>query len=160
MVWKITGDFTNGNIAQFINKLNDRFKVIYQNETMYVMIKSYRNEMIFYDETDYDSHETLEEVTERLTKELRESIFVPMGDFWVKLLRKNQWNKEGDFVKSWIEGYIGKIEQEIIEITKQKELIELNNDLDAWEKRLQLAKESEKFKEDKKLKEKEETEDV
>lgn len=128
MIYKVSGEFTNENLTNFINKLKERFKVLYQNENIYLAIKDYNQEIKLY--------KTLEEVNRNIKDYLKTKIFIPMGDFFVKDLSNSQIGSlgENDFVKTWIQENLIRIEKQRLENEKQKELINVWNGLDTLEK--------------------------
>ena len=111
MIYKVSGEFTNENLTNFINKLKERFKVLYQNENIYLAIKDYNQEIKLY--------KTLEEVNRNI-KDLSNSQIGSLG--------------ENDFVKTWIQENLIRIEKQRLENEKQKELTNVWNGLDTLEK--------------------------
>lgn len=138
MVWKITGDFTNENLTDFINKIKGRFKLIYRSDTLYITVKNYRSELQFSDLNDIDTRETKQDMIERLNDELKNKIFIPLGDYWIKCIdEENNWSKEDAFTQEWVKENLTRLDKERLEIEQQSKLKEMWNDLDKLESELE-----------------------
>lgn len=154
MVYKVLGNFTNENLDDFIQKLSKKFKLIYKGDSLYLALNKYNNEVRRFTLASIKSdinngnlvidgkrYETKEEIEERLDKYLKEQVFLPKGDFWIK--RIDDINDIGNiqdntgFVKQWIEENLVRLDKERLEIEKEEELRKVWNEMDKVEKELE-----------------------
>ena len=134
MVYKVSGDFTDENLQDFINKLKYQYKVMYHSGTLYLALKDYQNEV--------QNNETLDEINTRLSYQLRTKIFLPQEDFWVKTLtdlNTSTISYENNFVKGWIEENLVRLDRERLEVEKQKQLQQVWYGLDILEKEIEKS---------------------
>lgn len=138
MVYKVSGEFTNENLNEFVNKLKLRYKIVLKDDSMYLALINYSHEVDFDDRNDLDTMQDSETTMNRLTNELKEKVFVPFGNFFVKdLTKKSNIEREDEFIQTWCKENISRLAKEIIEVENQVGLRLMMNKMDDLENELQ-----------------------
>lgn len=149
MVYRVSGNFTNENLNEFINKLQSKYNIVLRDENVYLALRDYNKEIEFSDKNDLSTMENSEDVMNRLTDELKTKVFIPLGDYFVKdLTRKSNIEHEDEFIQTWCKENVARIAKQIVEVENQAELRLMMNKLDELEVDLQQRAE-EKVKEGK-----------
>lgn len=142
MVYRITGEYTDENLTEIIDKLKQKYRILFRDGNLYVALSSYRNEIKKWREiNESDGYENSEEVEKRLKQEIKDilrDIDPVNGDnFWVKsLVNQESIKKEDEFVQDWVRNNNVRIEKERFEIERQEELWNAWNGLDELEREL------------------------
>ena len=151
MVYRVLGNFTDENLEEIVNKLSEKFKFIYKNESFYIVLGNYNNEVrkitmaSMKDNVNNGNlviegqrYETKEEIEKRLTQYLKREVFIPEGDFWIKAIHSiddaGSIQDSTGFVKQWLEENLVRLDKERLEIENQEKLKEVWKQLDKTEK--------------------------
>lgn len=134
MVYKVSGNFTNENLNEFINKLKKRYTIVLREESMYLALNSYSAEVDFDDRNDLGTIQSCEVTQDRLTNELKNKVFIPLGDFFVKdLTKKTSIEREDEFIQTWCKEHINRLAREIVEVENQVQLRTMMNCVNSLE---------------------------
>ena len=107
MVYKVIGDFRQGNFKDILTKIQRDFKFMYKNGCLYLAVLNWK------DFKDKDNKELLEMIRE---------IFEPRDEFLVKELNENNLNKEDRMIIDWVRDNYIRLDEERYDYQQQEKL--------------------------------------
>ena len=108
LIYKIVGNFDDCDFEAIINKVNQIFKFIYINDTLYLSLINYQ---------DYDKQ-----------KEVLEQAFQPANNFLITPINEKNIMKQNDVAIQWCRDNFVNLETQRYEIEQQQKL------LNVWER--------------------------
>ena len=107
MVYKVIGDFKQGNFKDILTKIQRDFKFMYKNGSLYLAVLNWK------DFKDKDDSEMLEMIR---------GMFEPRDEFLVKELNENNLNKEDRMIIDWVRDNYVRLDEERYNYQQQEKL--------------------------------------